>query len=106
MGKDARPPEDRAAALMALEWAVSARRDLERLHNLLASVSPNAALKAVRLILAGVRRLAAKPRLGARMIEFEPREIRRLFVADYEVRYEVRDGDLFILRVWHVREDR
>lgn len=58
------------------------------------------------MILAGVRRLAAHPRLGTRLTEFDPREVRRLVIGDYEVRYELRDDKLLILRVWHAREDR
>lgn len=91
---------------MAIEWTPSARRDLGRLHAFLAPVDPRAAARRVRLVLAGVRRLAGNPRLGHAMVEFAPREVRRLVVGDFEVRYELEDTDLFVLRVWHVREDR
>ena len=91
---------------MAVRWTTAAHRDLERLHAFLAPVNPPAAIRAVRLILAGVRRLAANPRLGAAMAEFAPREVRRLIVSDFEVRYELQEDTLFVLRVWHVREER
>jgi hypothetical protein len=32
--------------------------------------------------------------------------VRRILVGDYEIRYEVADVDIFILRIFHVREDR
>jgi len=40
------------------------------------------------------------------MPEFAPREVRRLLVADYEIRYELTDADVFILWIFHTREDR
>ena len=91
---------------MSLKWTSKAHGDLARLHGFLSEVDPGAAARAVRLILAGVRRLAAHPRLGSRLAEFQPREVRRIIVGDYEVRYEIVNGDLIVLRLWHLREDR
>ena len=57
-------------------------------------------------VLTGVKHIARHPHLGLRLPEFAPREVRKLVVGDYEVRYEVGISDLFILRIWHVLEDR
>ncbi len=91
---------------MSLRWTSKAQGDLARIHGFLSHANPGAAARAVDLILAGVRRLAAHPRLGSRLVEFQPREVRRIILGDYEVRYEITDRDLFVLRVWHLREDR
>jgi plasmid stabilization system protein ParE len=91
---------------VALRWTSSARADLVRLYEFLQSVNVSAAVRAVGQLVAGVRRIPAHPRLGARLGEFEPREVRRILIADYEIRYEVTDSDIFILRIFHVREDR
>ena len=91
---------------MALRWTSKAHGDLARIHAFLAPVDPAAASRAVQAVLAAVRHLARFPRLGVRLAEFDPREVRRLVVRDYELRYEVRGSDLFILRLWHVLEDR
>jgi len=32
--------------------------------------------------------------------------VRRILVAQYEVRYEIRDAVIYVLRLWHTREDR
>ena len=40
------------------------------------------------------------------MPEFSPREVRKLLVADYEIRYELTNTNVFILRIFHTREDR
>jgi plasmid stabilization system protein ParE len=91
---------------MALRWTSSANRDLVRLHAFLAPVDSRGAARGVQRILAGVRHIARHPRIGVRLSEFDPREVRSLIVGDYEIRYEVRDDMLVILRVWHAHEDR
>lgn len=35
-----------------------------------------------------------------------PREVRRIIVGNYELRYEIADATIFILRLWHCRENR
>lgn len=50
--------------------------------------------------------LLSNPRIGERVEEFEPRDVRRLLVGHYEMRYEIQESTLYILRLWHVREDR
>ena len=32
--------------------------------------------------------------------------MRSLLIGDYEVRSEIQGTDLYVLRLWHVREDR
>ena len=91
---------------MRVRWTAEARSDLVRLHEFLAPVNPRAAARVVRLLGAAPTRLRDHPRLGPRLGEFSPREVRRLFVDDYEVRYEVRDDTVIVLALWHTREDR
>jgi len=91
---------------VALKWTSSARSDLVRLYEFLHPVNGPAAIRLVRQLIAGTKRIPAHPRLGARMAEFEPREVRRILVADYEIRYELANTNIFILRIFHAREDR
>lgn len=91
---------------MALRWTTSARSDLVRLHEFLEPVNPRAAALAVRHLVAGARRIPAQPRLGQRLRQFAGREVRRLLVGDYEIRYELIRNDVFVLRIFHTREDR
>ena len=44
--------------------------------------------------------------MGERLEEFEPREVRRLLVGHYEMRYELQESNIYILRIWHMRENR
>lgn len=91
---------------MALRWTTSARADLVRLHEFLEPVNPRAAAQAVQLLVAGVKRIPARPRLGQRLSEFAPREVRRILIGDYEIRYELTARDVFVLRIFHTREER
>ncbi len=46
------------------------------------------------------------PRIGEKLDEFVPREVRRILVGKYEIRYEIRESTIYVLRLWHTREDR
>lgn len=89
-----------------MRWTSRANADLVRLHDFLQPVNPDAAARVVRQLVAGAKRVPRQPRLGARLHEFAPREVRRVMVGDYEIRYELSGTDVFVLRIFHVREDR
>ena len=91
---------------MALHWTSKAHSDLVRLYEFLRPDNPTAAAKVMRQLVAGAKRIPTHPRLGARLPEFDPREVRRVLVGDYELRYELTESDVFILRIFHTREDR
>lgn len=91
---------------MALRWTTSARADLARLHEFLEPVNPRGAALALRQLVAGAKRIPARPRLGKRLREFAGREVRRLLIGDYEIRYELAGRDVFVLRIFHTREER
>lgn len=38
--------------------------------------------------------------------QFEPRDVRRILVGEYEVRYEILDASINVLLLWHTRENR
>ena len=44
--------------------------------------------------------------LGERLEEFDPRDVRRIQVGRYEIRYEIAGSTIYLLRLWHTREDR
>jgi plasmid stabilization system protein ParE len=89
-----------------LKWTRKALSDLVRLHEFLATVDRSAAARVVQALAAAPERLLQYPRLGEQLEEFAPREIRRILVGAYEIRYEIRDSTIFVLRLWHTREDR
>lgn len=91
---------------MKVQWTSKALSDLARLYDFLAPVNRNAAARTVQALTAAPMRLADHPRLGERLEEFRPREVRRSLVGSYEIRYEIQDETIIVLRLWHAREDR
>ncbi|TLY82399.1 MAG: type II toxin-antitoxin system RelE/ParE family toxin [Gammaproteobacteria bacterium] len=81
-------------------------RYLRRLYEFVEPVNPRAAVRAVRLIVNRIERIPAQPRLGERLPRFGPREVRRVLAAKYEIRYELTDSDVVVLRIFHAREGR
>jgi plasmid stabilization system protein ParE len=80
--------------------------DLARLHDFLAPVNARAAARVLQSLVAVTSRLLDQPRIGEKLEQYEPREVRRVLAGKYEVRYEVRASGIFVLRVWHTREER
>ncbi|WP_068858049.1 type II toxin-antitoxin system RelE/ParE family toxin [Perlucidibaca aquatica] len=91
---------------MQLKWTSKALSDLARLHEFLVLVNPSAAAQVVQTLAAAPISLLKNPRTGEQLYEFEPREVRRLLVGNYEIRYEVQASTLYLLRLWHSRESR
>lgn len=91
---------------MELKWTSKALSDLTRLYTFLATVNRDAAARTVQSLTAAPTSLIINPRIGEKLEEFEPREVRRILVGHYEVRYEIQDATLYVLRLWHTREDR
>ena len=91
---------------MKLTWTSKALSDLARLHEFLALVNKSAAARTVQKLTAAAGTLAANPRIGEKLEEFEPRDVHRMIVGHYEIRYEIRDATIHVLRLWHTREDR
>jgi plasmid stabilization system protein ParE len=75
-------------------------------NRLLAPVNKQAAARAVQALTAAPERLLELPRIGEKLDEFEAREVRRILVGHYEVRYEIQPSTIYVLRLWHTREDR
>jgi len=91
---------------MELMWTSKALSDLARLHDVLALVNQPAAARTVQRLTSATARLTANPRIGEKLDAFAPREVRRMIVGHYELRYEIRESTLYVLRLWHTREDR
>ena len=91
---------------MRLRWKSKALGDLARLHAFLADVNPQAAARSVLTITSAVKKLTDNPRLGHRMEEFDPDEVRRIIAGQYEIRYSIDGDTIYVVRLWHTREDR
>ena len=93
---------------MRVVWLPEARDDIQSLYDFLIDVDPGAALRAVRAIQFGGKRLEEMPRQGRRMSDdTERREIFIPFGAGaYVLRYRLHADTVVVIRVWHSREAR
>jgi plasmid stabilization system protein ParE len=89
-----------------VKWTSKAVGDLARLHDFLAPVNRRAAARVIQSVTAVATRLIDQPRIGEKLEQYGPREVRRMVVGRYEMRYEIQGSSIFILRVWHTREER
>lgn len=91
---------------MEIKWTSKALSDLARLYDFLALANKSAAARAVQALTQAPAILLTNSRIGEQLFQFEPREIRRLLVGEYEARYEIQKSVIYVLRIWHTREDR
>ncbi|HTI68307.1 MAG TPA: type II toxin-antitoxin system RelE/ParE family toxin [Caulobacteraceae bacterium] len=91
---------------MNIRWTSKASSDLVRLYEHLSPVAPDAAARLVQQLARAPDRLLDYPRIGEKLEAYAPREVRRIIVGAYEMRYEIAAGTIFILRLWHCRESR
>ena len=86
---------------MELKWTSKALSDLARLYKFLAPVNELAATREIQALTKAPALLQTE-----QLFQFAPREVRRILVGKYEIRYEIQDSVIYVLRLWHTREDR
>lgn len=91
---------------MKIQWTRRASSDLVRLHEYLRPVAPDAAARVIQQLAHAPVRLLDYPRIGEKLEAYRPREVRRIIVGNYELRYEIANATIFVLRLWHCRENR
>ena len=91
---------------MELKGAGRALADLARLYEFLAPVNKPAAARAVQTLVKAPAILLTNPRLGEQVTQFGQREVRRMQVGQYEMHYEIQEQTIYVLRLWHTREER
>ena len=91
---------------MELQWTNRVLPDLARLHESLTSVNQQAAARTVQALVKAPVRILEHPRIGEKLEDFEPREVRRILVGQYEMRYEIQGSTIYVLLLWHTREER
>ena len=92
--------------MMQIEWTSKALMDLARLYDFLAPLNQSVAARVIQNLTQSPNRLLANPRIGEKLDEFFPREVRRILIGTYELRYEIQGDTLYLLRIWHTREER
>jgi plasmid stabilization system protein ParE len=80
--------------------------DLQRVVEFVEVKNPFAARRIAIDLQEGVDKLKQFPRIGLPVIKApDPEQIRDLYVGNYTVRYLIADGIIYILRIWHNKEN-
>lgn len=91
-----------------IDWHPDTRSDIQRLYEFLYDRNPAAAAELLKTLRNGTEILSANPRIGRPMPDETAR--RELFLSfgagHYVLRYRQTNSGIFILLVWHNREDR
>lgn len=92
---------------MNISYSPEAVEDLRRLREFIEPKNPQAAQRAAKSIMSGISQLHTFPLLGTEVrLAPEPKAIRDLVIGKYLARYLVGSSEIYILRIWHPREDR
>ena len=92
---------------MKLSYSREAIGDLIRLREFIATKNPMADQKIAKTIRKGISQLKTFPYLGVEVEQApNPEMIRDLIIGNYIVRYLIHAKQIYILRVWHHKEER
>ncbi len=91
-----------------IQWRLEAVKDIDRLRDFLYSKDTKAATTAMNVIYSAISRLETVPQIGRPMQdETKRRELIVPFGAGaYVIRYVLENNNVYILRLWHNRENR
>jgi len=91
---------------MNISYSFESIEDLKRLRHFIEIKDPAAAQKIAYSLKEAIKQLKSFPFMGV-MVELapDPEMIRDLIVGDYIVRYLIRGNEIYILRVWHQKEN-
>ncbi len=91
---------------MNVRYTPEAINDLKRLRGFIAEKNPLAAQRIANELLTGIEKLKIFPRMGIGVARApDPEIVRDLFVGQYTVRYLLSEAEIFILRIWHDKEN-
>lgn len=88
---------------MKLKFTATSLNDLHRLKEFIAKKNPTAASKYIDRLLKAIRQIPSQPKLG-KVLKDETLA-RQLVAGDYIVRYAIKGEVIYVLKIWHGRED-
>ncbi len=92
---------------MKLSYSREAIIDLIRLREFIVTKNPEAAKKIAKSLRKGISQLKTFPYLGVEVEQApNPEMIRDLIIGNYIARYLIHAKQIYILRVWHHKEER
>lgn len=92
--------------MIEVKYSPESIQDLQRVVEFVEVKNSYAARRIAIDLQEGVSRLKQFPQIGLPVIKApDPEKIRDLYVGDYTVRYLVNGDTIYILRVWHNKEN-
>lgn len=92
--------------MIEVKYSLESLADLQQVVEFVEAKNPYAARRIAIDLQEGVSKLKQFPQIGLPVIKApDPKTIRDLYVSDYTVRYLITDEAIYILRVWHNKEN-
>jgi len=92
---------------MILKYTKEALRDLIRLKAFIEDKNPEAAQGISSELVSGIENLTEFPQIGTKVEEApDPEMMRDVYILDYRVRYLILEHAIYVLRIWHQKENR
>jgi len=92
---------------MKISYSSESVGDLIRLREFIEIKNPQAAQKIALSLNKGISQLKSFPFPGVEVeLAPEPEKIRDLIIGNYIARYLIHSEQIYILRIWHHKEDR
>jgi len=91
---------------MKIRYSLESIDDLQRVVEFVEVKNPFAARRVALDLQEGVYKLRQFPKIGLPVLKApDPEQIRDLYISNYTVRYLVTDEIIYILRIWHDKEN-
>jgi len=91
---------------MKVKYSPESIEDLQRVLDFVEVKNPYAAQRIAIGLQEGVHRLRQFPEIGLPVSKApDPEKIRDLYVGDYTLRYLLTEEVIYVLRVWHNKEN-
>jgi addiction module RelE/StbE family toxin len=100
-----RAADDDAEMRYRIRWTRLALDDLREIRDYVKHDSPAAARRLAGRFRAAIQRVAAVPRSGRMVPEFQRESLREVIVRPYRMIYAIGNLEIHVLRVWHSRRD-
>ncbi len=89
---------------MQIKFSPESIEDLKRLYEFIAQHNPDAAQTASLNLKSAIQRFAKFPFLGHGLESLDG--VREFIFVRYAIRYLVKDDTVYVLRIWHGKEER
>lgn len=93
---------------MIVRWTRKAQQDFARIYAFALQYNRRRANRVADRLTTATDSLTTTPYIGIHLEQYEPDEVRKLVIDDYEIHYQILESEetIFIVDLWHTREDR